>query len=88
MSFANSQCEVQNPNSYQVVATTVGGMGSASKVHASSLAPTVDISGLDVCRYNYSFVGSVFNSGGVQSELSSIVSFSVDLSGRIRMLFV
>ena len=76
MSVADSQCV----DSYQVEVTPVGGSGSST--NASSPTSTVDVNGLDVCQYNYSFVGSVLTTGGVQSNLSSPVSFSVDLSGK------
>ena len=72
--MTDSQCV----DSYQVEATPVEGSGSIS---TSSLTSTVNVSGLDVCQYNYSFVGSVFTAGDVQSELSSPQSFSVNLSG-------
>ena len=72
--MTDSQCV----DSYQVEATPVGGSGSIS----TSSTSTVDVSGLDVCQYNYSFVGSVLTAGGVQSELSSPESFFADLSGK------
>ena len=74
LSVADSQCV----DSYQVETTPVGGSGSIST--SSPISP-VDVSGLNVCHYNYSFVGSVLTAGGVQSELSSPESFSVNLSG-------
>ena len=74
LSVTDSQCV----DSYQVEATRVGGSGSIS---TSSPTSTVDVSSLDVCQYNYSFVGSVLTAGGVQSELSSPEIFSVNLSG-------
>ena len=74
MSVADSQCV----DRYQVEATPVGGSGSTS---TSSPTSTVDVSGLNICQHNYSFVGSVFTAGGVQSGLSSPVSFSAHPSG-------
>ena len=73
--MADSQCV----DSYQVEAIPVGGSGSTN---TSSSTSTVDVTGLDVCGYNYSFVGSVFTPSGVQSELSSPESFSVTISGK------
>ena len=73
--MTDSQCV----DSYQVEATPVGGSGFIS---TSSPTSTVDVSGLNVCQYNYSFVGSVLTAGGVQSELSSPESFFADLSGK------
>ena len=75
LSVADSQCV----NSYQVEAIPMGGSGSTN---TSSSTSTVDVSGLDVCRYNYTFVGSVFTAKGFQSELSSPESFSFDISGK------
>ena len=79
--MADSQCEVLDPESYQVVAIPVRGNGSASIITSKSPTSTVDVNGLDLCQYNYSFVGSVFTADGVQSEPSSPVSFSADPSG-------
>ena len=74
MSVADSQCV----DGYQVEATPLGGSGSTN---TNSPISTVDIGGLDVCRYNYSFVGSVFTAGGSKSDVSPPVSFSANLSG-------
>ena len=74
--MTDSQCV----DSYEVEATPVGGSGSTN---TNSPTSTVDVSGLDVCQYNYSFVGSVFTAGGVQSELGSPEIFSADLSGKM-----
>ena len=71
--MADSQCV----DSYQVEATPVGGSGSIS----TSSTSAVDVTGLNVCQYNYNFVGSVLTAGGVQSELSSPEIFSINLSG-------
>ena len=79
MSLTDSQCV----DSYQVEAFQIGGSGYSSKSSPSSI---VDVSGLDVCQYNYSFVGSVFTAGGVQSELSSPVRFSANLSGKNQII--
>ena len=75
MSVADSQCV----DSYQVEVTPVGGSGSTS---TSSPTSTVDVNGLNVCQYNYRFVGSVFTAGETQSVLSAARSFSADLSGK------
>ena len=72
--MTDSQCV----DSYQVEATPVGGSGSTN---TSSPASIVDVSGLDVCQYNYNFVGSLFASYGAQSELSLAVIYSANLSG-------
>ena len=79
--MTDSQCV----DSYQVKATPVGDSGSTN---TSSPTSTVNVSGLDVCQYNYSFVGSVFTASGVQSELSSPESFFADLSGKNMIMIV
>ena len=56
---------------------TISGMNSTSPV---------SVSGLDVCQYNYSFVGSVVTSGGVAGEMSTATSFTADLSGVVSFL--
>ena len=56
-------------------------MGGSGSTNTSSLTSTVDVSGLDVCQYNYNFVGSLFASYGAQSELSLAVIYSANLSG-------
>ena len=65
-------------DSYLVEAIPVGGNGSTN---TSSPTSTVDVSGLDVCRYNYLFVGSAFSAKGVQGNQSYPVSFTANLTG-------
>ena len=83
--MADSQCPALGLSIYQVEATPEGANESVN-TNTSSPSSVVDIYGLDVCQYNYSFVGSVFTTDGVQSELSSPVSFSIDLSGELTSL--
>ena len=82
LSVADSQCEVLDPASYQVEAILVGGNGSASIIMSKSSTSTVNVNDLDLCQYNYSFVGSTFTADGVRSKPSAPVSFSADLSGK------
>ena len=72
--MTDSQCV----DRYQVETTPVGGSGPTN---TSSPTSTVEVSGLDVCQYNYIFVGSTFTASGFQSELSSPENFSV-ISGK------
>ena len=62
------------------VATATQDGGSETFSNMSFTSP-VSVSGLDVCRYNYDFVGNVVTSGGVAGEMSIATSFTADLSG-------
>ncbi len=57
-------------------------------VSTNSNSSIVDVGGLDICRFKYSFLASVLTPGGVQGNLSlsSPVSFTVDLSGKRSLL--
>ena len=74
VSVADSQCV----DSYLVEAIPVGGSGSTN---ASSPTSTVDVSGLNVCGYNYLFVGSAVTAKGVQGNQSYPVPFTANLTG-------
>ena len=74
LSVADLQCSVQGISSYQVKATPVGGNESASITKISPIS-SVDVSGLDVCQYRYTLVGSFLTAAGIKSEQSSPVSF-------------
>ncbi len=63
---------------YLIKASPVGGSGSIS---FNSTSTTLDISGLNVCQYNYSVNVSTITAGGVWSGVSSSVTFTADLSG-------
>ena len=86
LSVAESRCPALGLHSYHVEATPAGVNISNNYINASSATSIVDVSGLDVCRYNYSFVGLVFAADGVHSDLSSPMSFSIDLSGEFTLL--
>ncbi len=75
MSVDNTRCAA----TYVINATQDGDSGSVSGGE-NSTSPVV-VNGLDVCRYNYSFVGYVITPGGVSGELSPPFSFTSDLSG-------
>lgn len=66
---------------YTVTARAGGGPTTHYTTVASS--STLDATGLDTCRYNYSFVASAFTRGSVMSEESDPVSLVADLSGEI-----
>ncbi len=55
--------------------------GDSGSVSGSSSTSPVTVNGLDVCLYNYNFVGYVITPGGVSGELSPPFSFTSDLSG-------
>ncbi len=62
---------------YQVDATPTGGTVSTSL----STDSTLNVTGLNVCENNYTLTGSVLTADGVQSNLSSPISFTANLSG-------
>ncbi len=72
MSVDNTQCVA----TYVVNTTQDGDSGS-------STASPVVVNGLDVCRYNYSFVGYVITPDGESGELSPPFNFTSDLSGTV-----
>ena len=76
VSVPDSQCTCVD--SYLVEAIPVGGNGSTN---TSSSTSTVDVSGLDVCGYNYLFVGSAVTAKGVQGNQSYPVPFTANLTG-------
>ena len=76
VSVAEPQCEALR---YHIVAASKGG---STTTNTNSTTSVVDVSGLDLCQYSYSFVGSVVTTGGFQSDLSSPVDFSTNLSGK------
>ncbi len=47
----------------------------------TSELPVVDVRGLDVCQFNYSFVASVFTQDLVQGKESDSFDFTANLSG-------
>ena len=64
-------------------ATQDGGSQTFSVSNSTSL---VSIGDLDVCRYNYSFVGNVVTSGGEAGEMSPVASFTADLTGTLSII--
>ncbi len=65
---------------YVVNATQDGNSGSVSG--GSSSTTLVTVNGLDLCRYNYSFVGYVITAGGSVGNMSAPpFSFTANLSG-------
>ncbi len=77
MSVDNTECVAI----YVINATQDGDSGSVSG--EESPTSLVVFNGLDVCRYNYSFVGNVITPDGVSGELSPPSSFTADLSGTV-----
>ncbi len=55
--------------------------GDSVVISASSSTQPVAVSDLDVCRYNYEFMGNVITAGGVAGDTSSPLSFIANLSG-------
>ena len=76
----NLEVSNNSPCAATFVATATQDGGSETISNMSSTSP-VSVSGLDVCRYNYSFVGNVVTSGGVAGSMSDVNSFTADLSG-------
>ncbi len=75
LSVTDTQCVA----TYQVDATPTSGPVSTN----SSTDSTFNVTGLNVCENNYTLSGSVFTAGGVQSALSSLFSFTANLSGTL-----
>ncbi len=74
LSVSDTQCV----GSYRVDATNSSGDVSFK----SSTNSIVDVTDLNVCESKYTLTGSVLSPGGVQSAMSSPVSFTANLSGR------
>ena len=64
--------------SYQVDAIPTSGLLAST---SSSTDSTLNVTGLNVCENNYTLTGSVLTADGVQSNLSSPISFTANLSG-------
>ncbi len=76
LSVDNTRCAA----TYVVNATQDGDSESVSG--GSSSTSLVVVNGLDVCRYNYSFVGYVMTPGSISGDISAPpFSFTANLSG-------
>ncbi len=71
--------------SYQVDAIPTSGLLAST---SSSTDSTLNVTGLNVCENNYTLTGSVLTADGVQSNLSSPISFTANLSGTFNCIVV
>lgn len=74
--------DAQCVTNYHVNVTREG--GPTSSVYGSP-SPVI-VGDLDLCRYNYSFVGYTTSMTGLVSGVSASVNFMVNLTGEIIMV--